>query len=216
MEFAQTAVTQAGWDTAQTAYVEKYQQLQKLRQNFGSELTDAKMFEFLPNTLPAPAKPGTDPSDELAIYTQFITSQMDLLQAVTKESGLLREADVVANNLATEGLRHIPLVLDQTSHVLAASRQILKANDINPQQQRLISDRLPLIEYLETQIQDGIDLAGKANDSVKNLLSKEMPSTSEFRGLARHYFLGASVSGNEHILGIQGVESAMALPKEVT
>ena len=197
VEFAQTSQAQAGWDGAQTSYVEKFQQLQKLRQEFGADSVDAKVFDQLPSALPAPAKAGSDPSDELAIYTQFVTSQLDLLQTVIRESGLLDEPDNVANNLAVVGLHNIPLVLDQTSHVLAASQQILKANEINPQQQRLISDRLPLIEYLETQIQASLQNAKSGSEAIKSKLNADLPSTSEFRGLARHYFLGASVAGSE-------------------
>jgi methyl-accepting chemotaxis protein len=197
VEFAQTSVPPVGWDVAQASYVEKYQQLQKLRQNFGPDLSDTKVFDSIPATLPAPSNKGTDPSDELAIYTQFISNQLDLLQSVSKESGLLREADNVANNLAAVGLNNIPIVLDQTSHVLAASRQILKANEINPQQQRLISDRLPLIEYLENQILNRVEVSKNGNDLTKKTLNDVLPSTSEFRGLARHYFLAATVTGSE-------------------
>jgi len=195
VELAQTGVAPATWDKTLATYAETYQKVLALYRSAGAEFADAKIFETMPSSLPAPPKPGTDPTDELAIYTQFITSELDLLSVVTKESGLLRDSDSVANMLANLGLRRIPAILDQTSHVLAASRQILKANDINPQQQRLIADRLPLIEYHESQMQESLEAAA-GNETIKNLVGKELPNTSEFRGLARHYFLGSAVSGN--------------------
>ncbi|TDK59647.1 methyl-accepting chemotaxis protein [Sapientia aquatica] len=155
------------------------------------------MIEAIPESLPAQPINATDPSDELAFYTQIITSQLDLLQAIARDFGLVRDPDIAVNKLALISLQHIPLILDITSYALADSKHIFSKREINPQQVRLISDRLPMTEYLEAQVQENALAASKSNESVKTLLDKELPTTSEFRGLARHYFLMGDVNGNQ-------------------
>ena len=73
----------------------------------------------------------------------------------------------MANNLVVIGLHDIPIVLDHTSYVQASGTKILKTSTANTQQQRLISDRLPLIDYLENQIQENIASTSKASEIIQ-------------------------------------------------
>ena len=197
VQFVQSKEMPLGWESNQVSYAEQFRQLQLMRASIRSQFNDAKQFDALPTALPTLDKSVTDPDDELAIYTQFLITQLDLLENIVKEFGLQSESDSVANNLVVIGLHDIPIVLDHTSYVQASGTKILKTSTANTQQQRLISDRLPLIDYLENQIQENIASTYKASEIIQQKIGKDLPSSSEFLGLTRHYFLDSAVSGNE-------------------
>lgn len=188
-------------------YAQAHQALQRMRPADGIAWP-AKLIEAVPKALPAPPAIGADPTDELATYTQFVVSQESLLSALYAQSGLRHEPDPVVNDLARISSLLIPDLTEKTSHVLTLGLHLMKDKQVNPAFQRMIADRLPIIEYDQSEIDQILETTAMPEQASK------LPSTSEFRGLSRRYFLGTEINGNPERLARAGMQAIEGFTQE--
>ncbi|MGZ5199420.1 MAG: methyl-accepting chemotaxis protein [Telluria sp.] len=181
---------------AGTRYAAQYAALAAAIGNGAARYVSADSFNRLPLVLPALPQAGSDPIEPLEIYSQVIQDELALLKEVRATSGLAEESDALARNLLHASLTGVPELAERIAYVAALGQQALKSGDIQPSQQRMVSDRLPMIEYFESEVADELQAAASLDAATKARLGEQMPSASELRGLSRRYLLGASVTGD--------------------
>jgi methyl-accepting chemotaxis protein len=178
------------------AYATQYARLAEALAATGNSFVDQKTLERIPQQLPALPQAGSDPVDALEIHSQLIVDQLAVLGAVRSASHLTEDSDPVSRSLLHAALTGIPELTDRVGHVRALARQALTAGQVTPSQQRMVSDRLPMIEYFEADIHNSAQTGIAAHPPLEARLGKELPSAAELRALARRYLLGDAVGGD--------------------
>jgi methyl-accepting chemotaxis protein len=177
-------------------YARQYAALSATLSGTGARYVSAQALARLPQRLPALPHAGSDPIEPLEIYSQVIQDELAVLKEARGASGLAEDTDAVGRNLLHAGLTGIPELSDRISDLMALGLQALRSGQIQPSQQRMVSDRLPMIEYFEADVVDQLQAASALDASVKARLGEQMPTASEVRGLSRRYLLGAAVNGD--------------------
>ncbi|HEU4852648.1 MAG TPA: methyl-accepting chemotaxis protein [Telluria sp.] len=178
------------------AYSAQYARMAEALAASGNTLVDRKTLERIPDQLPALPQAGSDPVDALEIHSQLVVDQLAVLGAVRSASHLSEDSDAVSRSLLHAALAGIPELMDRVGHVRALGLQAMTAGQVTPSQQRMVSDRLPMIEYFEADIHENVQAAIAAGPSLEARLGKELPSAAELRALARRYLLGEAVGGD--------------------
>jgi methyl-accepting chemotaxis protein len=157
---------------------------------------DRQALERIPPQLPALPQAGTDPVEALEIHSQLVADQLALLKAVRAASHLADDSDTVSRALLDAALADIPELNDRIAFARALGAQVMQAGAVTASQQRMVSDRLPMIEYLEADTHENVLAAVAVVPELAGRLGKELPNASELRALARRYLLGDAVSGD--------------------
>jgi methyl-accepting chemotaxis protein len=178
------------------AYQARLAALSAVLASGGGRFVSADARKRLPERLPALPQAGSDPIEPLEIYSQIIQDELAMLKEVRAASGLAEDADPLSRNLLHASLTGIPELSDRISYLMALGLQAMRSGQIEPSQQRMVSDRLPMIEYFEADVVDQLQAAAALDASVKARLGEQLPSAAEVRGLSRRYLLGAAVNGD--------------------
>jgi methyl-accepting chemotaxis protein len=190
------AAGRAATATAGSRYAAQYAALSEAVNHGGVHYVSADAFKRLPAALPALPAPGSDPIEPLEIYSQVIQDELAVLREVRAASGLAEESDALTRNLLHASLTSIPELAERAAHLATLGQQALKSGEIQPSQQRMVADRLPMIEYFESEVADELQAAAGLDAATKARLGEQLPSASELRGLSRRYLLGANVTGD--------------------
>ncbi|MFD2366693.1 methyl-accepting chemotaxis protein [Pseudoduganella sp. GCM10020061] len=185
----------AGEDRAQ-AYAGHHARVLAALASTSRPFADRETVERIPALLPALPQPGTDPVEALEIHSQLVADQLALLKAVRSAAHLAEDSDGVNRALLHAALAGVPELNDRIAFVRSLGMHAMQAGAIDPAQQRMLTDRLPLLEYLEAELYEDAQVALTADPALAARLGKELPSASELRALARRYLLGDVVSGD--------------------
>lgn len=196
MEAARSGAAPAGAAEAAALYDAQYAGLLKDYRESGNRFVDEQTFKRIPQHLPELPKAPSDPIEPLEIYSQIVLDQLAVLKSVRASSHLTEDAHPLSAGLIQIGLVGVPELNERAAFLLALGMQAMKAAEIAPSHQRMIYDRLPLIEFFESDIQDRMRALAAADPALTERLGKEPPSASELRGLARRYLLGTAVGGD--------------------
>lgn len=183
-------------DEALARYAAQYAALANAIGNGAARYVTADSLKRLPLALPALPQAGTDPIEPLETYSQVIQDELAILKEVRAASGLAEETDALTRNLLHAALTSIPELSERVAYLSTLGLHALKRGEIQPSQQRMVSDRLPMIEYFESEVADQLQAAAGLDAVAKSQLGAQMPSASELRGLSRRYLLGAAVGGD--------------------
>jgi methyl-accepting chemotaxis protein len=186
------------WPKDQADYRQLFARLQATHRSLEPVFDAAAPFQALAAELPAAPARGADPTELYERYTQIVADQQALLRVVMEQSSLSQDPDLTTGRLVAGAVAAIPELADRIGQAMSLGEQALSAGEISAPQQRLLSDALPVMEYLEAQAGDHLDKAFKLNEPLRAELGldKGVPAAAELRGLSRRYLLGGSVKGD--------------------
>jgi methyl-accepting chemotaxis protein len=177
-------------------YASRYAAFTAALSSSGARYVSADSLKRIPERVPDLPQAGADPIEPLEIYSQIIQDQLAVLKEVRTASGLAEDGETLNRNLLHAALTGIPELSDRIAYVSVLGLQAITSGQIEPSQQRMVSDRLPMIEYFEAGVVDELQAAAAVDAGVKARLGEQLPAASELRGLSRRYLLGAAVSGD--------------------
>jgi methyl-accepting chemotaxis protein len=181
---------------AAARYAAQYATLGAAINSSAARYVAADSLKRLPTALPALPASGSDPIEPLEIYSQVIQDELAVLKEVRAASGLAEEDEALPRNLLHASLTSLPELTERIAYVATLGQQVLNSGAIAPSQQRMVSDRLPMIEYFESELSDELQAVAALDAGIKARLGQQMPSASELRALSRRYLLGAGVTGD--------------------
>lgn len=194
-----TAVNEAvAWAADAAAYRAQFMRLEAAQRALGGVFDTAAAFKAIAADLPPAPPQGSDATEVYERYTQLASDQLALVRVVLEQSGLSQDSDLATGRLIAGAIVRIPELGDRIGQVASLGTQALASGEITSPQQRLLSDALPVMEYLEAQTADDLDKALALRESLRPALGldKGSPGAAELRGLARRYVLGGSVKGD--------------------
>ena len=175
------------------AYEAAYQRFVTVLGQVGKRYIDEQALKRIPERLPAPP---SDAVEALETYSQIAFDQLNALKSLRIKSHLSSDTDSSVSALIQVAVVDIPELNERAAYLFALGLNALKTGNIDAPQQRLVSDRLPLIEFFEADIQDRIQALAARDAALSEDFAKSAPSASELRGLARRYLFGTNVTGN--------------------
>ncbi|NKI93634.1 methyl-accepting chemotaxis protein [Rhizobacter sp. SG703] len=186
------------WSKDQEDYRQLHARLQAKHRAMADVFDAAAPFQALAADLPAAPARGADATELYERYTQLVADQQALVRIVMEQSGLSQDPDLTTGRIVAGAVAAVPELADRIGQALSLGSQALAAGEISAPQQRLLSDALPVMEYLEAQVSDHLDKAFRLSEPLRAELGvdKAMPGASELRGLSRRYLLGPAVKGD--------------------
>ncbi|MBV5293444.1 MAG: methyl-accepting chemotaxis protein [Curvibacter lanceolatus] len=136
-----------------------------------------------------------DPMDAFERLSQVVADGQVLLQEVLDASRLAQDPSLVGQSLVRGALQVLPVLQEKASQVRSLGGWVLRSARLEPSQQRIMADQLPVIEYLDQALLKAFTQA--QGDGASGLPDPQaLPSAAELRGLARRQFLGPALSGD--------------------
>ena len=188
----------SSWPKDQADYRQLHGRLQATHRSMGEVFDAAAPFQAVAADLPAAPPRGADATELYERFTQLVADQQALVRVVLEQSSLSQDPDLTTGRIVAGAVAAVPELADRIGQALSLGEQVLAVGEISAPQQRLLSDALPVMEYLEAQVSDHLDKAFKLSEPLRAELGldKGMPAAAELRGLSRRYLLGSAVKGD--------------------
>jgi len=155
-------------------------------------------------------------------HTDYIASLISLLQAVTDNSNLTLDPDIDSFYLMDAALSRVPDVVETSGKLRGLGLAVMKAGSITPEQQRVLSDAIPIAEFQLQGMSDDLAKVYAYNPGLEKLVeSKEaLGNSSAFFALARSSVVNAQdfhVENQAHYLELanKSMESQYTLTKRL-
>lgn len=177
----------------------RYAQVRAALAQQGLGPAQAPLLAAMPTELPADlilsdAAGAADPMDGFERLTQMAADGLQLLQSVLDESRLAQDPSLLGQSLVHGALQVMPVLQEKALQVRALGGSVLRSGRLEASHQRLISDQLPVIEFLDQGLLNAFTQASR--DKAAGLPDLQtLPAAAELRGLARRQFLGPGLTG---------------------
>jgi methyl-accepting chemotaxis protein len=152
----------------------------------GKELDTGKTYESVQAAFSQVDK-ATGVDAVFKAHTDYVESLISLLQTVTDNSNLTLDPDIDSFYLMDAALSRVPDVVENSGKLRGLGLAIMKAGTITAEQQRVLSDSIPIAEFQFRGMSSDLAKAYAYNPGLEKLVdSKEaIESGAAFFALAR-------------------------------
>ncbi len=120
-------------------------------------------------------------------HTAHVESLIALLTTVTDNSNLTLDPDIDSYYVMDAGLFRVPDIAESSGKLRGLGLAVMKAGDAKPEQQRMLSDTIPIAEFQLRNMTDGLAKAFAYNATLATKIDarQTMEDTAAFLALAR-------------------------------
>ena len=160
--------------------------LADMHKRLGAELDAGKAYAAVQAAM-AEADKATGADAVFKAHTAHVESLMALLTTVTDNSNLTLDPDIDSYYVMDAALFRIPDIAESSGKLRGLGLAVMKAGDAKPEQQRVLSDTIPIAEFQLRNMTDGLAKAFAYNSALAAKINAKPPmeDTAAFLALAR-------------------------------
>jgi len=171
----------------------------------GTELGTGKAFAALQAAAAARDQAKGDGAAQFAAHTTYINALLDLLGQSTDGSNLTLDPDVDSYYLMDAALFRLPYIIEGSAQSRGLGAAAIASAKLTPEMQRLLSDKVPVLEFQFDQMVAGLAKALAYNTALAAAVKVQdvQDNTNAYLKLIRTNFFGAE--GAEVVKGDRAV-----------
>lgn len=160
--------------------------LAELENKLGGKLGTSKAYAAVGTAFNQAGSTG-DANAVFKAHTAHIEAVVALLSAVCDNSNLTLDPDLISFYIMDSAYFKIPDIVEGTGKLRGLGLAVLKSGAITPEQQRLLTEQIPVAEFQARNMQDGLGKAIAADATLADKLNAQsvMDDTRSFFAIAR-------------------------------
>ncbi len=175
-----------------------HEQLAKAEKKLGAELKTEKAYQEVKQSL-AKAIDEKEAASVFNSYSAHVKDLIGLIGAVGDGAELTIDPEMATYHMIDGLLFRLPDVIDKTAKLRGEGNRVLVAGSISPEQQRRLSEYIPIAEFQGENLTSSLNTAFEAKPELKKTLnvSQVLKDTEDYFAYARKNVVDQQVYSTE-------------------